>query len=90
MIDKIPVIDCRKVRVHTMNRERPENGEIIAYYFTQTNSWHIGTFYEDGYGSVSHVSGFNSVNPHVPYWVRLPKIHDDASCLETDAEGEKK
>lgn len=88
MINKIPVIDCRQVRVHSMAREKPEDGEIIAYYFQPFNEWFIGTHF-----AISKiVFGKNGMAgyPEIPYWIRLPKFYDDASCLEINVEDQNK
>lgn len=71
-----------------MERQKPEDGEIIAYYYEPFKEWFIGTHY-----AISKcVFGRNGLTgyPEVPYWIRLPKFHEDASCLNMDVEVENK
>ena len=50
---------------------RPQDGQLIAYYFEPFKSLHVGR-YDKTNDSVGSRSGFSTVIPEVPHWMPMP------------------
>jgi hypothetical protein len=57
---------------------RPNDGQLVVYYFEPFKSIHVGTYHEHSetneFDCISGKSGFTTVNPEVPWWMPLPPI----------------
>lgn len=51
--------------------ERPQNNELVVYFFEPFNSLHIGTYSAED-DSVEGKSGFTTWSPEVTAWYPLP------------------
>jgi len=53
--------------------QRPNDEQDIFYYFEPFGSYHKGKYDKEN-DIVYGTSGFTSMIPEVPYWMKIPKL----------------